>query len=73
MRLSISSTSWLLGFFDTDIIDSLLDNIVVDLLLGGSKEGYIVMNHLTKTFYFPFHFIFIYFSINSMGKSCYTL
>ena len=38
MRLSISSIIWLLGFFVTDIMDSLFDDTVVDLSSGGSEE-----------------------------------
>jgi len=41
MRLLTSSTSWILGFSNTDIIDSLLDDIVVDLLSGSGGEGHI--------------------------------
>jgi len=41
IRLLISSTSWLLGFSDANIIDSLLNDIVVNLLSSGSREGHI--------------------------------
>jgi len=42
MRLSISSDNCVLGFLDTEAIDSLLDNVVVDLSFG-SGEGCIKM------------------------------
>jgi len=35
MRLLISSDNCVLGFLDTEAIDSLLDNVVVDLFGGG--------------------------------------
>ena len=47
MRLLTSFTSWILGFSNTDIIDSLLDDIVVDLLLGSGGE-----RHINITFSF---------------------
>ena len=39
MRLSISSDNCMLGFSDAEIIDSLLDSMVVDLLLCGGGDG----------------------------------
>jgi len=42
MRLSISSDNCVLGFSDAEAIDSLLDNVVVDLSFG-SGEGRIKM------------------------------
>ena len=38
MRLSISSDNCMLGFSDTKTIDSLFDNVVVDLSSGSGKE-----------------------------------
>ena len=38
MRLSISSDNCVLGFSDAEAIDSLLDNVVVDLLFGGGEK-----------------------------------
>jgi len=43
MRLLISLTSWLLGFLVADIIYSLLDDTVMDLLLDGGRKGHIKM------------------------------
>jgi len=42
MRLSISSDNFVLGFSDAKTIDSLLDNVVVDLSSSG-REGHIKM------------------------------
>ena len=42
MRLLISSDNCILGFSDAEAIDSLLDNVVVDLSFGGG-EGRIKM------------------------------
>jgi len=39
----ISSIIWLLGFSVADIMNSLFDDIVVDLLSGGGREGCIKM------------------------------
>jgi len=39
MRLSISSDNCVLGFLDAKTIDSLLDNVVVDLVSGGGGDG----------------------------------
>jgi len=38
MRLLISSDNYVLGFLDAETIDSLLDNMVVDLSFGGGEE-----------------------------------
>ena len=38
MRLSISSDNCMLGFPDAKIIDSLLDNVVVDLSSGSGEK-----------------------------------
>ena len=38
MRLSISSDNCILGFSDAEAIDSLLDNVVVDLSFGSREE-----------------------------------
>ena len=38
MRLSISSDNCVLGFSDAEAIDSLLDNMVVDLLFGDGEK-----------------------------------
>ena len=38
MRLSISSDNCVLGFLNAKAIDSLLDNVVVDLSFGGGEE-----------------------------------
>jgi len=38
MRLLIPLTNWLLGFSDANIINSLLDDTVVDLLTGTSSS-----------------------------------
>jgi len=38
MRLSISSDNCVLGFSDAEAIDSLLDNVVVDLSFGSREE-----------------------------------
>jgi len=43
IRLLISSIIWLLGFSVADIMNLLFDDIVVDLLSGGGREGYIKM------------------------------
>ena len=48
MRLLISLTNWLLGFSDANIINSLLDDTVVDLLTGGGKKRYI---NMTSSFF----------------------
>ena len=42
MRLSISSDNCVLEFSDAEAIDSLLNNVVVDLSFGGG-EGHIKM------------------------------
>jgi len=42
MRLLISSDNCILGFSDAEAIDSLLDNVVVDLSFGG-RERHIKM------------------------------
>jgi len=38
MRLLISSNNCVLGFSDAEAIDSLLNNVVVDLSFGGGEE-----------------------------------
>ena len=53
MRLSISSIIWLLGFSVANIMDSSFDNIVMDLLSGSSREGYI---KITSSFFILFSF-----------------
>jgi len=52
MRLSISSDNCVLGVSDTEAIDSLLDNVVVDLSFGG-REGHIKMTS-SSSFLFSF-------------------
>jgi len=49
MRLSISSDNCILGFSDAEAIDSLLDNIVVDLFGGG--EGHIKMTSSSSSLF----------------------
>ena len=41
MRLSTSFDNCMLGFLDAETIDSLLDSVVVDLLLGGGGDEHI--------------------------------
>ena len=49
MRLLISSDNYVLGFLDAETIDSLLDNMVVDLSFGGG-EGHIKMTSSSSLF-----------------------
>ena len=53
MRLSISSDNCVLGFLDAEAIDSLLDNVVVDLSFG-SGEGHIKMTSSSSSSSFLF-------------------
>jgi len=50
MRLSISSDNCVLGFSDAEVIDSLLDNVVVDLSFGGG-EGHIKMTSSSSSLF----------------------
>jgi len=50
MRLSISSDNCVLGFSDAEAIDSLLDNVVVDLSSGGG-EGHIKMTSSSSSLF----------------------
>ena len=50
MRLSISSDNCILGFLDAEAIDSLLDNVVVDLSFGGG-EGHIKMTSSSSSLF----------------------
>jgi len=52
MKLSISSDNCMLGFSDTETIDSLLDDVVVDLLSSGGGEGCIKMISSSSLFSF---------------------
>jgi len=49
--LSIFSDNCILGFLDADTIDSLLDDIVVDLSLGGSGEDYIKITSFSSSLF----------------------
>jgi len=51
MRLLISLTIWLLGFSVADIIDSLLDDAVVNLLSGSGREGRIKITSSLSLFF----------------------
>ena len=51
MTLLISSTSWLLGFLVADIIYSLLDDAVMDLLSGGGRKGHIKMTSFSSVLF----------------------
>ena len=50
MRLSISSDNYIQGFSDAKAIDSLLDNVVVDLSFGG-REGCIKMTSSSSSLF----------------------
>jgi len=50
MRLSISSDNCILGFLDAETIDSLLDNVVVDLSFDGG-EGHIKMSSSSSSLF----------------------
>jgi len=50
MRLSISSDNFVLGFSDAKTIDSLLDNVVVDLSSSG-REGRIKMTSSSSSLF----------------------
>jgi len=54
MRLLIPLTNWLLGFSNANIINSLLDDTVVDLLSGDGKKRYI--NITSSSFFSLFSF-----------------
>ena len=47
----ISSDNCMLGFLDAKTIDSLLDDIVVDLSLGGGGEGHIKMTSSSSSLF----------------------
>ena len=51
IRLLISLIIWLLGFSIADIMDSLFDDIVVDLSLGGGGEGCIKMTSSSSSLF----------------------
>jgi len=50
IRLLISSDNCVLGFLDAETIDSLLDNMVVDLSFGGG-EGHIKMTSSSSSLF----------------------
>ena len=52
MRLLISSDNCVLGFLDAETIDSLLDNVVVDLVSGGGGDGRIKITSSLSLFSF---------------------
>jgi len=52
IRLLIFSNNYILGFLDTETIDSLLDDIVVDLSLGSGGEGCIKITSSFSLFSF---------------------
>ena len=52
MRLSISSDNCILGFSDAKAIDSLLDNVVVDLSFGGGEERIKITSSSSSLFSF---------------------
>jgi len=51
IRLLISLIIWLLGFSIADIMDSLFDDIVVDLSSGGGGEGHIKMTSSSSSLF----------------------
>jgi len=51
MRLSIFSDNCILGFLDANTIDSLLDDIVVDLSLGGGGEDHIKITSFSSSLF----------------------
>ena len=52
MRLLISFDNCMLGFLDAETIDSLLDDIVVNLSLGSGKKSCIKMTSSSSLFSF---------------------
>ena len=52
MRLLISSDNCMLGFLDAETIDSLLDNMVVDLSFGSGEECIKITSSFSSLFSF---------------------
>jgi len=52
MRLLISSNNCVLGFSDAEAIDSLLNNVVVDLSFGGGEERIKITSSSSSLFSF---------------------